>query len=330
MRTSILNMLRNYPNEYLSGEEISRQLAVSRTAIWKHIQTLKQGGYEIEAHPRRGYRLKSVPDFLLPDEIRDQLQTKTLGQQEIFYFEKIESTNNEAKKQANLGCHEGAIVLAEMQNGGRGRISRSWFSPAGKGIWLSVVLKPPFHPYDAPKCTLLAAVAVTKAIRSITQVQCGIKWPNDILYEGKKIVGILTEMNAEMDAINHVVIGMGINVNISQEEFPLDIRETATSLSAAAHKPIPRLPLLQEILSALEKEYHKVIQYGFVEMLDEWRELSVTLGQTVDIIGVSQKSSGLAVDIDKDGALLVEIEGRIEKIIAGDVSIRPHHKENLL
>ncbi|MCC5466872.1 biotin--[acetyl-CoA-carboxylase] ligase [Pelosinus baikalensis] len=329
MRTSILNMLRNYSNEYLSGEEISRQLAVSRTAIWKHIQTLKQGGYEIEAHPRRGYRLKSVPDFLLPDEIRDQLQTKTLGQKEIFYLENIDSTNNEAKKQANLGCHEGAIVLSEMQNGGRGRISRSWFSPAGKGIWLSVVLRPPFHPYDAPKCTLLAAVAVTKAIRSVTQVQCGIKWPNDILYEGKKIVGILTEMNAEMDAINYVVIGIGINVNISQEEFPLELRQIATSLSVAADKPIPRLPLLQEILSALEKEYHKVIQHGFVEMLDEWRELSVTLGQTVDIIGASEKSSGLAVDIDKDGALLVEIEGRIEKIIAGDVSIRPRSK-NLL
>jgi BirA family biotin operon repressor/biotin-[acetyl-CoA-carboxylase] ligase len=326
VRTSILNMLRNYSNEYLSGEEISRQLAVSRTAIWKHMQTLKQAGYEIEAHPRQGYRLKSVPDFLLPDEIRDQLSTRILGKQEIYYFQDIDSTNNEAKKQANLGCHEGAIVLSEMQNGGRGRISRSWFSPACKGIWLSVVLRPPFHPYDAPKCTLLAAVAVTKAIRRVTQVECGIKWPNDILYEGKKIVGILTEMNAEMDAINHVVIGMGINVNISQDEFPQELRQIATSLSVAAGKTISRLPLLQEILVELEREYHNVIQHGFTQMLNEWRELSVTLGQTVDVIGGSKQFSGLAVDIDNDGTLLVETEGGIEKIIAGDVSIRPGHK----
>lgn len=327
MRTSILNMLRKYSNEYLSGEEISRQLAVSRTAIWKHIQTLKQNGYDIEAHPRKGYRLKGIPDFLLPDEIRAQLSAKILGQKEIYYFEDIDSTNNEAKKQANLGCPEGTIVLAEMQNSGRGRISRSWFSPAAKGIWMSIVIRPPFHPYDAPKCTLLAAVAITKAIQKVAGVQCGIKWPNDILYEGKKMVGILTEMSAEMDAVNYVVLGMGINVNIERAEFPTDLESIATSLSIAAGKPIARLPLLQEILFMVENEYCKVIQHGFTEMLDEWRRLSVTLGQTVDIIGGIETVRGLAVDIDKDGALLVEINGRMEKVIAGDVSIRPQQKD---
>jgi BirA family biotin operon repressor/biotin-[acetyl-CoA-carboxylase] ligase len=322
VRTSILNMLRKYSNEYLSGEEISKQLAVSRTAIWKQIQTLKQTGYGIEAHPRKGYRLKSVPDRLLPDEIRDHLSTTILGKQEIYYFDDIDSTNNEAKKQANLGCHEGAIVLSEMQNSGRGRISRSWFSPAGKGIWLSVILRPPFHPYDAPKCTLMTAVAVTKAIRRVTQVKCGIKWPNDILYEGKKLVGILTEMNAEMDVINYVVIGMGINVNIEQQEFPGELTEIATSLSLATGQTVSRLSLLQEILIELEREYNNVIQHGFSPVLDDWRKLSVTLGQTVDVLGGNKQFSGLAVDIDNDGALLVQIEDRIEKIIAGDVSIR--------
>ena len=323
MRKSILNMLRNNANEYLSGEEISRQLSVSRTAIWKHMQTLKQSGYEIEAHPRQGYRLRSVPDRLLPDEIRDSLQTTMLGQHEIYYFDDIDSTNNEAKKQANLGCHEGAIVLSEAQNNGRGRIARSWFSPFGKGIWLSLILKPPFLPSDAPKCTLLAAVAVTKAIRSITKVQCGIKWPNDILYKGKKIVGILTEMNAEMDAINYIVIGMGINVNIDQDEFPEELRAIATSLSQASGQPIARLTLLQAILAELETEYNKVIQYGFSQMLDEWRQLSVTLGQTVDALGGSRQFSGVAIDIDQDGTLLVQTEEKIERIIAGDISIRP-------
>jgi len=323
MRTRILEILRKNPIEYLSGEEISRQLSVSRTAIWKHMQTLKQAGYEIEAHPRRGYRLKSLPDLLLPDEIRATLSTKKLGQGEIYYFSEIDSTNNEAKKQANLGCPEGSIVLSETQNQGRGRLSRNWFSPTGKGISLSVVLRPPFYPYDAPKCTLLAAVAVTKAIRNITGVECGIKWPNDILYQGKKIVGILTEMSAEIDAINYVVIGMGINVNIAEQEFPAELRNIATSLSIVAGHDVSRLPLLCAILTQLEQAYEDVIQHGFAGMLAEWRELSVTLGENVNVVGIGQEFSGMAVDIDNDGALLVQTDVGIEKVLAGDVSIRP-------
>lgn len=323
MRTKILEILRKCPEEYLSGEEISRQLEVSRTAIWKHMQTLKQAGYEIEAHPRRGYRLQNRPDLLLPYEIRETVGSKILGKKDIFYFSDIESTNNEAKKQANLGCPEGSIVLSESQNKGRGRLSRGWFSPQGKGIWLSIVLRPPFNPYDAPKCTLLAAVAVTKAIRKVTQVECGIKWPNDILYQGKKIVGILTEMSAEIDAINHVVIGMGINVNIDQEEFPVELREIATSLSVVKGQEISRLSLLNAILMELEEMYSKVVELGFVEMLDEWRQLSITLGKNVNVVGSGRDFSGLAINIDQDGALLVETSECVERVLAGDVSIRP-------
>jgi len=321
MRTRILEILRNSPEEYLSGEEISNQLSVSRTAIWKQMQTLKQAGYDIEAHPRRGYRLKNLPDLLLPYEIRDIVTTKKLGKVEIYYSAEIDSTNNEAKKQANLGCPEGVIVLSEGQNGGRGRLSRNWFSPTGKGIYLSVVLRPPFNPYDAPKCTLLAAVAVTKAIRSITGVECGIKWPNDILYQGKKIVGILTEMSAEFDAINHVVIGMGINVNIKEQDFPAELVDIATSLSIIVGHDISRLTLLNAILVELEQAYDCVIQQGFSEMLNEWRELSVTLGEKVTVYGSGKEFSGKAVDIDNDGALLVETEGVLERVLAGDVSI---------
>lgn len=323
MRTKILELLRKCPEEYLSGEEISRQLEVSRTAIWKHMQTLKQAGYEIEAHPRQGYRLQNRPDLLLPYEIRETLCSKVLGQKDIFYFSEIESTNNEAKKQANQGCPEGAIVLSEAQNKGRGRLSRGWFSPMGKGIWLSVVLRPPFNPYDAPKCTLLTAVAVTKAIQKVVKVECGIKWPNDILYQGKKLVGILTEMSAEIDAINHVVIGMGINVNIDQQEFPSELQEIATSLSIITGREISRLSLLNAVLTELEEEYNKVIQCGFEEMLNEWRKLSVTLGKNVNVVGSGRDFSGLAIDIDQDGALLVQTEDCLERVLAGDVSIRP-------
>jgi len=323
MRIRILEILRKSPMEYVSGEDISKMLSVSRTAIWKQMQTLKQAGYEIEAHPRRGYRLKNRPDLLLPYEIRETLSTKMLGRGEIYYFSEIDSTNNEAKKQANLGCLEGSIVLSETQNGGRGRLSRSWFSPAGKGIWLSVVLRPPFNPYDAPKCTLLAAVAVTKAIRSITGVECGIKWPNDILYQGKKIVGILTEMSAEIDAINHVVIGMGINVNIEEQEFPAELMDIATSLSIVTGHDVSRLTLLHAVLTQLEQAYEGVIQRGFSGMLDEWRELSVTLGKNVNVVGSGREFNGRAVDIDNDGALLVQTEGSLERVLAGDVSIFP-------
>jgi len=323
VRTKILEILRECPEEYLSGEEISRRLAVSRTAIWKHMQTLKQAGYEIEAHPRQGYRMQNRPDLLLPYEIRNGLDTKIVGQKEIYYFAELDSTNNEGKKQANLGCPEGSIVLSESQHGGRGRLSRGWFSPAGKGIWLSVVLRPTFNPYDAPKCTLLAAVAVTKAIRRVTQVECGIKWPNDILYKGKKIVGILTEMSAEMDAINHIVIGMGINVNISEQEFPAELKDIATSLSLATGQEISRLRLLNAVLIELEQGYEQVLQRGFSEMLNEWRRLSVTLGQQVNVVGGGREFSGIAVDIDHDGALLVETNSGLEKVLAGDVSIRP-------
>lgn len=323
MRIKILDLLRRCPEEYLSGEEISRQLAVSRTAIWKHMQTLKQAGYEIEAHPRRGYRLATLPDLLLPYVIRDTLNTEKIGQGEIYYFSQIDSTNNEAKKWANLGCAEGSIVLSEEQSVGRGRLARGWFSPSGKGIWLSVVLRPPFNPYDAPKCTLMAAVAVTKAIRSVAHIQCGIKWPNDILYQGKKLVGILTEMSAEIDAINHIVIGMGINVNIAQDDFPDELQQIATSLSIIKGQEISRLTLLNAVLIQLETVYNQAIQQGFPPILNEWRELSITLGQKVNVIGSGREFCGTAIDIDQDGALLVQTEQCLERVLAGDVSIRP-------
>lgn len=322
MRTQILQLLRTHSGQYISGEELSRMLAVSRTAIWKHIQSLKNEGYAIEAHPRLGYSLRQAPDLLSPKEIKACLESQLLGSH-IHYFTDVGSTNNEAKKLAAEGCPEGTIVVAEAQTIGRGRLSRGWFSPHGKGIWLSVVLRPPFQPQQAPKCTLMAAVAVTKAIRNFCDLQCGIKWPNDILYDGKKIVGILTEMNAEMDAINYIVIGMGINVNITADEFPPELAEIGTSILAAKGHPVSRLHLLCRILTELEQAYQQVVREGFAPILEEWKTLSVTLGQAVNVIGPDEKYSGTAITIDEDGALLVETDMGLRKVIAGDVSIRP-------
>ncbi len=296
MRTRILNMLRQHAGHYLSGEEICRQLAVSRTAIWKQIQALRKQGYDIEAHSRRGYCLQAIPDRLLPNEIQPILTTSLLGKV-IYYFDTVDSTNNVAKEKAAQDCPEGSIVLAEEQLIGRGRLARGWFSPPNAGIWLSVVLRPPFGPYDAPKCTLMAAVAITKAIKNVAGIECGIKWPNDILYDGKKVVGILTEMSAQMDAINYVVLGMGINVNILQQEFPAEISEIATSLSEISGCKVARLELLNAVLAQLEQDYQRVINEGFSFVLDDWRHYSVTLGQMVDVFGINNKFSDLAVAI---------------------------------
>lgn len=321
MRSSILELLRNAGENYVSGEEIAVQLGVSRTAVWKHIQELRQAGYDIVSHSRSGYSLRQAPDLLLPGEIRNGLETTLIGQ-DIRYFEDVSSTNTVAKALAADGAVEGTIVVSEAQGAGRGRLSRGWFSPAGKGIWFSLILRPDFLPQDAPKCTLLAAVAVVRAIRQFS-LSVGIKWPNDILFEGRKLVGILTEMSAEMERVNYIVIGTGINVNMDTADFPPEVAEIATSLSIMKGEHLPRVKLLQAVLTAMEELYLDVLQNGFVSVLDEWRQYSVTLGQEVRVLGIHESFVGKAVDIDEDGALLVDTEHGRRRVLAGDVSIRP-------
>lgn len=319
MKGKILALLSAYPKQYMSGEDIAARLGVSRTAVWKHIQEMKSMGYTIESHSRSGYRITGMPDKLIPEVISNGLGTKLIGRN-IIAFDEIATTNNEAKRQAADGAPEGTIVVSEVQSTGKGRLDRSFFCPRG-GIWFSVILRPGFLPQDAPKCTLMAAVAVVRAMRAIG-FEAGIKWPNDILYKGKKLTGILTEMSAEMDRINYVVIGIGINANIPAEAFPEDIRDKATSISAQMGE-IDRIGFFQELLRQLETLYLGV-QHGFDELLDEWRRLSVTLGQEIKVIGFDESFDGKAVDIDADGALLVETHQGIRRVLAGDVSIRPH------
>ncbi|HIX84125.1 MAG TPA: biotin--[acetyl-CoA-carboxylase] ligase [Candidatus Megamonas gallistercoris] len=322
MRSQILNLLKQAGDNFLSGEYLAETLNVSRTAIWKHIKALRDSGYDIESVPRNGYRLLYSPDLLSAEEVKNSLSTKILGS-DIKYFTTTDSTNNQAKKLALSGAVDGTIVISEEQGGGRGRLSRSFFCPKYKGIWFSVILRPDFLPQEAPKCTLLAAVAVTKAIYDVTGVKVGIKWPNDILYNGKKLVGILTEMSAEMERINYIVIGIGIDVNISVEEMPEDIRDIATSLSQITGKEVSRLKLLNKLLYHLEQLYIMAQKQNFAPILDEWRKYSITLNQEIKVISGNNVTYGKAVDIDDDGALLVKINGQIKRVLAGDVSIRP-------
>lgn len=321
-RNNILETLRNRTGQFISGEELGRQLNISRTAVSKQIQKLRQDGYDIESTVSQGHRLRCLPDLLRPEEVCPRLTTRILGS-EMYYFTEIGSTNTEAKKRAIDGCPEGTLVITEAQLGGRGRLSRGWFSPAQKGIWFSVVLRPPFPPQEAPKCTLMAAVAINRAIRDVTGIPCGIKWPNDILCNGRKLVGILTEMSAEMDVINHIVIGIGINVNIDAEEIPPELKGIATSVSMEAGAAMSRIDLFTKVLEKMEELYLLVKASGFAVVLDAWRQESITLGHMVNVIGLDRSFVGKAVDIDSDGALLVETEMGVERVLAGDVSIRP-------
>ena len=324
MQKKVLALLRTAGDGYISGEEIAGRLGVSRTAVWKHIRALKSAGYEIESHARKGYSLIEAPDLLLPQEIQPKLQTKIVGKNMLHYND-IPSSNNEAKRLALEGAPDGTVVVAEAQSTGKGRLSRGWYSPARKGIWFSVIFRPPFLPQEAPKCTLLAAVAVVRAMKDMG-FPVGIKWPNDVLYEGKKLVGILTEMSAEMERINFVVIGTGINVNLWPEDFPEEVREIATSLSMLGKRNIDRTELFIRILEAFDELYLSVEKDGFSEVLDEWRRYSVTLGQQVNVIGVKETFSGTAADIDDDGALLIDTPTGRRRVLAGDVSIRPRNK----
>ena len=321
MRSKILDLLREAGDSYLSGEEMAKRLGVSRTAVWKHIQELRRDGYDIVSHSRSGYSLQSAPDTLRPEEIKNGLRTRRIGR-EIRFYPTVDSTNLEAKRLAQQGAPDGLIVVAEEQGKGRGRLERSFFSPAGKGIWFSVILRPDFLPQEAPKCTLLSAVAVAQAAEDFG-MKVGIKWPNDVLAGGKKLVGILTEMSAEMERIHYIVIGTGINVNIEAAELAPEIREKATSLSLLAGHPLDRRQLLADILQEMETLSLDVQAQGFAPVLDEWRRLSLTLGQEVRVIGVNETFTGRAVDIDADGALLVDTETGRRRVLAADVSIRP-------
>jgi len=322
VKSKILTLLKNKQPGFVSGEEISQLLGVSRTAIWKHIQSLKEDGYQMDSVSRQGYRLLSVPDRLYPQEIQEGLKTNSFGQN-IIHFEQVLSTNDVAKELAGQGLPEGSLVVAEEQTGGKGRLGRFWSSPHGQGVWISLVLRPLLSPLDAPRITIMAAVAVAKTISEITNLTPGIKWPNDILYQGRKLAGILTEMSAEMDSVNFVILGIGVNVNTPSEMFPPEIRSQAVSLLLASGRKVSRVLFLQRLLVNLENLYGELMQGHFNKILNLWRGFSVTLGSWVTVTGLNQIWEGKAIDIDETGALIVaDRQGQQVKVMAGDVTIR--------
>ena len=323
MRKTIVEMLKNAGSEFISGESIAGELGISRTAVWKHIQKLRDNGYEIISRERRGYKLKDAPDLLLPSEIQIGLDTKIIGVA-MEYHPSVDSTNRVAKALAYHDAPEGTIVVAEEQTGGKGRLERNFFSPRGKGIWFSVILRPKFLPHEAPKCTLMAAVAVAEAMNRFN-LKAEIKWPNDIMFEGRKLVGILTEITGELGKITYLVIGVGINVNISRDEFPDELRPIAASLSEISGGEISRVEFFRAVLEEFDKLYREVNASGFDDILNRWRKFNITLGKNIRVISAGdggETFTGKAVDLNSDGALVVETAEGLRTVYAGDVSIR--------
>ena len=261
-------------------------------------------------------------DNILTKTIKENLQTKYIGQN-IFYKEETSSTNTDAKKLAKENAPNGSLVIAETQGAGRGRLDRNFFSPKGKGLWFSLILRPKFKIEDAPKCTLLAAVAVALAMEE-EGITPEIKWPNDIMRGNKKLVGILTELVTLSANDYAVIVGIGINVNFTESDFPEDIRNIATSLAIIKGENVERAKFLQRILFFTEDLYDKIETEGFGEILNLWRKFSVTLNKNIRVINAGDKReiTGRALDIDEDGALIVKSDGKIIKVLAGDVSIR--------
>jgi len=318
----MLENLRQAGQEGVSGTELAQRLKVSRAALSLRIEALRSLGYEIEASPHRGYRLISAPDVLHADELLSRLgKTRVIGR-EITVFEKTTSTNDVIEKFARDGVKEGVVAFAELQTKGRGRLGRKWISPARKGLWFSILLRPPLRPVDATRLTVASATAVWRAIHSQTGLVPGIKWPNDILMGDRKVAGILTELRAELDRIQYVILGIGVDVNMTPSDFSPDLRKLATSLRAELGKPVSRAELAAAILRELDADYQRVIAGQFPAIADEWEEHCVTIGRQVTIRVGERQIRGRAEALDEDGALLLRTDhGHLERISGGDVSM---------
>jgi BirA family transcriptional regulator, biotin operon repressor / biotin---[acetyl-CoA-carboxylase] ligase len=316
----ILSALRAHPDG-VSGAQVAEQLGISRAAVWARIEELRRLDYDIEASPHFGYRLVSSPDALHADDLLARLgQTKIIGR-DIQVFEQTTSTNDVMEKLARDGVKEGAVVFAEAQTKGRGRLGRKWISPAHKGLWFSVLLRPDLRPQEATQLTVASATALRRAIAAETGLKPEIKWPNDILIGGKKVAGILTELSAELDRVRHIILGIGVDVNLDAGELPVELRKTATSLKIETGEMILRAELAVAILRELDVDYARICGGEFPAVADEWESGCVTIGKNVTVHIGDRRIRGRAESLDDDGALRLRTEhGHLERIIGGDVT----------
>jgi BirA family biotin operon repressor/biotin-[acetyl-CoA-carboxylase] ligase len=317
----ILSALRANPDG-VSGAQLAEQLKISRAAIWSRIEELRRVGFDISASPHFGYRIVGEPEALLADDLLARLgKTKVIGR-DIRVFEQTTSTNDVIEKLARDGVKEGVVVFAESQTRGRGRLGRKWISPAHKGLWFSILLRPDMRPQEATQLTVSSATALRRAIAGETGLKPEIKWPNDILLGGKKVAGILTELNAEVDRVRHIILGIGIDVNLDAGEFPADLKKSATSLKIETAETVSRAELAVAILRELDFDYARICAGKFAAVADEWELHCATIGKNVAVHIGDRKIRGHAESLGDDGALLVRTEhGHLERITGGDVTL---------
>ena len=319
MKEEILRLLRS-ADGYISGQELCNRFGVSRTAVWKAINQLKEAGYEIEAQQNKGYRLMAAPDLMTEAEIKSLMHTEWVAK-EVLYFDTIDSTNTKAQELAEKGYPSGTLVVADKQESGKGR-RRSWVSPSGTGIFMTLMIKPDINPNNASMLTLVAALAVAKAITSVTGEKAMIKWPNDIVVNGKKVCGILTEMNAQFDYINHIVVGIGINVH--NESFPEEISQMASSLMIeAGGKRFHRAQIIAETMSYFEQYYDTFLKtQDLSALVREYDELLVNRNKSVRVLDPKEPFDGKAMGITPKGELIVETWESRKLVSSGEVSVR--------
>lgn len=320
-KSQLLAYLKRQKGTWVSGESVSTTMAISRSAVWKHIRSLREDGYMIKSSPKKGYLFLDAPDLLFVEEIQDELETSRFGKEKIVYLTETDSTNTRAKELAAGGAPEGTLVIAEKQTSGRGRRGRNWFSPTEMGIYASLILRPSIPPNEAPKIVLITAVAVADALAKMSGLQATIKWPNDILVREKKIAGILTEIGTEMDLVNYVIVGLGINVNTPHDCFPREIRDEATSVFIETGERVSRVNLIRDYLNLFETYYGLFLGGKSENLIERWKKSANIIGRRIMVDQSGRRYTGEVMDIDEDGALLVKgSDGRTSRLFSGDIT----------
>ena len=317
----VLKFLQTHNTEYLSGQDLSDVLRISRVAVWKHIKKIQELGYNVESKQKLGYKLISNSELLLPWEITTNLKTKIIGQQ-AYYFDSIDSTQNQALKMADDPANNGAIIVAAKQTGGRGRSGRKWESPKG-GIWISIILMPKFDISITTLFPIASALALSIAIEKIFSIKPELKWPNDITIKGKKVAGMLVDVSLESNKIENLVLGVGINFDVDVKQIEKSLKGTpnfygVASLTNEKQKVRP-VELVQTFLLELEKIYKLLNAKQTKKIIAEWTARSSTIGKNVELETTDGKIKGKAIKIDEDGALIVSENNKIQKVIAGDI-----------
>jgi len=315
-----LKILKKDITRFYSTKELATYFDLSPYAIRQALDEVKKWGYEIEEKKRKGYRLKNLPDLLLPHEIKENLKTRILGK-EIHSYKALKSTNELGYRLAQNQAPEGTLIVSEHQTRGRGRMGRNWFSPPGVGLWMSLILRPRIQPSKAPGISICAGLALALAVKEITNLDARIKWPNDCVINGKKIAGILLELSAELDKIDFVILGVGINVNQDKKDFPRSLLKKATSLKVEMGREVPRLILLRLFLKRFERIYLEFKNNGLTSLLPEIRKLSSLLGEKIRVKWGKKILKGEAKEINEDGSLIIRTSKGEKIISAGEVTL---------